>query len=132
MSNNNSSADTKEHDNTMVRHDVSLFTDHDIYLFKEGNHFNLYDKLGSHCLTINGKEGTYFALWAPNAKKISVIGDFNGWNTETHQLMPRWDNSGIWEGFIQGNGEGSVYKNHVQSKLNGYKVDKGEPYALRW
>ncbi len=116
----------------MVRHDVSLFTDHDIYLFKEGNHFNLYDKLGSHCLTINGKEGTYFALWAPNAEKISVIGDFNGWNTKTHQLMPRWDNSGIWEGFIQGIGEGSVYKYHIESNLNGYKVDKGDPYALRW
>ena len=122
----------KEHDNTMVRHDVSLFTDHDIYLFKEGNHFNLYDKLGSHCLTINGKEGTYFALWAPNAEKISVIGDFNGWNKETHQLMPRWDHSGIWEGFIEGVSEGSVYKYHIESKINGYKVDKGDPYALRW
>ena len=95
MSNNNSSTDMKENKNIMVRHDVSLFTDHDIYLFKEGNHFKLYDKLGSHLLTIDGKEGVYFALWAPNAEKISVMGDFNGWDKETHQLAPRWDHSGI-------------------------------------
>jgi 1,4-alpha-glucan branching enzyme len=132
LSKTNSSTDIKEHENMMVRHDVSLFTDHDIYLFKEGNHFNLYDKLGSHCLTINGKEGTYFALWAPNAKKISVMGDFNGWNRETHQLTFRPDQSGLWEGFIQGVNKGDIYKYHLVSKYNNYSVDKGDPHALFW
>ncbi|MEN8262007.1 MAG: 1,4-alpha-glucan branching protein GlgB [Nitrospirota bacterium] len=116
----------------MVRHDVSLFTDHDIYLFKEGNHFNLYDKLGSRTMTINGQEGTYFALWAPNAEKVFVIGDFNGWNRETHELAARWDQSGLWEGFIPGIKKGTVYKYHIASRYNDYTVDKGDPYALRW
>ncbi|MCK5427805.1 MAG: 1,4-alpha-glucan branching enzyme, partial [Thermodesulfovibrionia bacterium] len=116
----------------MVRHDVSLFTDHDIYLFKEGNHFNLYDKLGSHCLTINGKEGTYFALWAPNAEKISVIGDFNGWNRESHPLSCRWDGSGIWEGFITGRTKGVIYKYHIVSRYGNYTVDKGDPFVFYW
>ena len=115
-----------------VRHDVTLFTDHDIYLFKEGNHFRLYDKLGSHPVVIDDKEGIYFALWAPNAEKVAVIGDFNGWNKGSHQLMARWDESGIWEGFIQGIGEGDVYKYHIVSKHNNYSVDKGDPFAFSW
>ncbi|MBI4682603.1 MAG: 1,4-alpha-glucan branching protein GlgB [Nitrospirae bacterium] len=115
-----------------VRHDVSLFTDHDIYLFKEGSHFTLYDKLGSHAVTIDGAEGMYFALWAPNAEKITVTGDFNGWNKESHQLMPRWDESGIWEGFIQGIRKGDIYKYHIVSMHNSYSVDKGDPFAFFW
>jgi 1,4-alpha-glucan branching enzyme len=75
----------------------SLITDHDVYLFKEGNHFKLYDKLGSHLISIDGVGGTFFALWAPNAEKVSVIGDFNGWNPESHQLKVRQEQSGIWE-----------------------------------
>ena len=60
-----------------VRYGVTLFTEHDIYLFKEGSHFNLYNKLGSHILSVEGIEGTYFAVWAPNAERVSVMGDFN-------------------------------------------------------
>lgn len=115
-----------------VRHDVSLFTDHDIYLFKEGNHFTLYDKLGSHPVTVEGAEGIYFALWAPNAEKITVTGDFNEWDKESHQLMPRWDESGIWEGFIQGIKKGDIYKYHIVSRHNNYSVDKGDPFAFFW
>ncbi len=115
-----------------VRHDVTLLTDQDIYLFKEGNHFRLYDKLGSHPLTVEGKEGTYFALWAPNAEQVSVIGNFNKWNKGSHPLMSRWDESGIWEGFIQGIGKGDVYKYHIESRYNNYSVDKGDPYAFYW
>jgi 1,4-alpha-glucan branching enzyme len=115
-----------------VRHDVTLFTDHDIYLFKEGNHFRLYDKLGSHAMTVDGKEGIYFALWAPNAEKVAVIGDFNGWDKGPHPLMARWDSSGIWEGFIQGIGRGDVYKYHIVSRHNNYSVDKGDPFAFCW
>ena len=111
---------------------VSLFAGHDIYLFKEGNHFNLYEKLGSRLMTIDGVEGTYFALWAPNAVKVSVVGDFNGWNRESHHLSARLDESGIWEGFIPGVEQGMVYKYHIVSRYNGYSVDKGDPFAFCW
>ena len=85
--------------NDRVMHGVSLLTDHDIYLFKEGNHFGLYEKLGSHVMTVDGAKGTLFALWAPNAAKVSVIGDFNAWNNDMHPLSVRHDGSGIWEGW---------------------------------
>ncbi|MBI5098611.1 MAG: 1,4-alpha-glucan branching protein GlgB [Nitrospirae bacterium] len=116
----------------MVRHDVSLFSEHDIYLFKEGNHFRLYDKLGSHPMTVDGVEGTYFAVWAPNAEQVSVTGDFNGWNKGSHKIMPRWDGSGIWEGFIPGIKNGDRYKFHIVSRYHNYSVDKGDPYAFYW
>ncbi len=115
-----------------VKHDISLFTDHDIYLFKEGNHFRLFDKLGSHLITNNGVEGVYFAVWAPNAEKLSVIGNFNGWDRESHQLMVRWDGSGIWEGFIAGIKNGDIYKYHITSRFNNYSVEKGDPFAFSW
>jgi 1,4-alpha-glucan branching enzyme len=87
-----------------VKYGVSLFTDQDIYLFKEGNHFELYDKLGAHIMKIDQKEGTLFSVWAPNAHKVSVMGDFNNWDNKSHKLRKREDGSGIWEGFIQGIG----------------------------
>ncbi|HSR10123.1 MAG TPA: 1,4-alpha-glucan branching protein GlgB, partial [Thermodesulfobacteriota bacterium] len=114
-----------------VRGGFSLFTDQDIYLFREGNHFNLYRKLGSHPVVVNGVSGTCFAVWAPNAEKVSVIGDFNGWDPEGHPLAARWDSSGIWEGFIPGVGEGTCYKYRIFSR-SGYRADKGDPYAFRW
>jgi 1,4-alpha-glucan branching enzyme len=115
-----------------VKRDISLFTDHDIYLFKEGNHFQLYDKLGSHPMTSDGVEGTYFSVWAPNAERVMVIGDFNGWNQDSHPLRARWDESGIWEGFIPGIRKGDTYKYHIVSRYNKYRVDKGDPYAFYW
>jgi 1,4-alpha-glucan branching enzyme len=111
---------------------VSLLSDLDVYLFKSGKHFKLYEKLGSHVMEHNGIKGTYFALWAPNAEKVSVIGSFNGWNRETHPLYIRFDGSGIWEGFVPGAGHGDLYKYFIQSKLNGYRVEKGDPFAFRW
>jgi 1,4-alpha-glucan branching enzyme len=116
----------------MVRYDVTLLTDQDIYLFKEGNHFNLYQKLGSHHLTIDGIEGTYFAVWAPNAEKVSVMGNFNQWDKESHSLKVREDGSGIWEGFVHGVSHGANYKYHLVSNYDNYCVDKGDPYAFRW
>lgn len=113
-----------------VRHDVSLFTDYDIYIFKQGKHYKLYEKLGSHILTVNGIGGTYFAVWAPNAEKVSVIGDFNNWDSERHPLSARWDGSGIWECFIPGIGKGTTYKYHITTRFSGYRVDKADPFAL--
>ena len=91
----------------------SFITDHDVYLFKEGNHFKLYDKLGAHILTVDGTEGTNFTLWAPNAEKVSVIGDFNKWNSDAHPLTLRDDQSGIWEAFIPEIQRGASYKYHI-------------------
>jgi len=109
----------------------SLLTDYDISLFHAGKHFQLYKKLGSHLVEHEGEHGCYFAVWAPNAKKVSVTGVFNGWKPNTHELFPRWDSSGIWEGFIPGVKKGTSYKYHILSKT-GIKLDKGDPYALRW
>ncbi len=110
--------------------DISLITDDDLYLFNEGSHFRLHEKLGAHPMTFNRQEGTLFAVWAPNAEKVSVIGDFNGWDRQSHPLRPR-GSSGIWEGFIAGVGKGAIYKYHIASHHNGYRVDKADPLAFR-
>ena len=115
-----------------VIHGPSLLTDQDIYLFKEGSHYQLYDKLGAHVMEVNGVTGVFFAVWAPNAKHVSVIGDFNGWNRQSHLLGPRWDASGIWEGFIPGLTPGNMYKYYIESNQNGYEVEKGDPFAFGW
>jgi 1,4-alpha-glucan branching enzyme len=109
----------------------SLFTEFDINLFKAGKHFRIYQKLGSHPMELEGQHGAYFAVWAPNAQAVSVIGDFNGWNRHTHPLNPRWDGSGIWEGYIPGVGKGALYKYHVHAR-DGRRLQKGDPYALFW
>jgi len=101
-------------------------TDYDTYLFKQGNHTKLYEKLGSHVK----KEGTSFAVWAPNAKQVSVVGNFNKWDAKLNILTQREDESGIWEGYIQGIGQGELYKYHIISNYNNYKVNKADPYAL--
>ena len=114
---------------TGVRYDVSLLSDVDIYLFNEGNHNKLYDKLGAHPLKANGKAGTYFAVWAPNARDVYVMGDFNGWDRTSHRLQPR-GKSGIWEGFIRDIGAGSIYKYYVVSRHHGYTAEKADPFAF--
>lgn len=103
----------------------------DIHLFKEGKHYRLYEKLGSHVTTHGGVQGTLFALWAPNAEGVSVFGDFNGWNRESHKLYPRWDSSGIYEGFIPHVTSGCKYKYCIRTKF-GQTVDKGDPFAFHW
>lgn len=109
----------------------SLFTDFDIDLFKSGKHYRLYEKFGSHITTVNGVEGTYFAVWAPSAKSVSVVGDFNFWLEGDHKLNVRWDESGIWEGFIPGVGKGNIYKYKIHSHHNDIKTEKADPYARR-
>ncbi len=110
----------------------SLLSDFDIGLFKSGRHFRLYEKLGSHVVENQGVTGTYFGVWAPNAENVSVIGGFNGWNSQSHKLFPRWDGSGIWEGWIADVGNGEVYKYFIQSNIGGQQLEKGDPFALRW
>ncbi|SCX89193.1 1,4-alpha-glucan branching enzyme [Nonlabens sp. Hel1_33_55] len=109
----------------------SLFTDFDIDLFKSGKHYRLYEKFGSHIIEKDGVKGTYFAVWAPSAKAVSVIGDFNFWVEGEHQLQVRWDSSGIWEGFIPGVEQGATYKYKIHSSHNDIKTEKADPYARR-
>ncbi|AEH02521.1 1,4-alpha-glucan branching protein GlgB [Lacinutrix sp. 5H-3-7-4] len=110
----------------------SLFTAFDVSLFKSGKHYNLYNKFGSHIITKNGVEGTYFSVWAPSAKQVSVIGDFNFWQEGEHKLNVRWDESGIWEGFIPNIGKGTTYKYKIESHNQGIKTEKADPYARRY
>ena len=109
----------------------SRFTDFDIDLFKSGKHYRLYEKFGSHVITVDGVEGTYFAVWAPSAKSVAVIGDFNFWNGEEHLLKVRWDSSGIWEGFIPDVKHGATYKYKIQSSHDNIITEKADPYARR-
>ncbi|MBM4443946.1 MAG: 1,4-alpha-glucan branching protein GlgB [Chloroflexi bacterium] len=108
---------------------MTLLSDQDLYLFNEGSHLRLYDKLGAHPLTKNGRAGTYFAVWAPDAEQVFVVGDFNHWNRSGHALQPR-DRSGIWEGFVPGVGPGTAYKYYVVSRHNGHRVEKADPFAF--
>jgi 1,4-alpha-glucan branching enzyme len=110
----------------------SLLSDHDIYLFKEGNHSELYRKLGAHVTQFGSETGTLFAVWAPNARRVSVVGDFNDWAPRHTALSHREDGSGIWEGFVSGVGQGALYKFHIESRYNDYRVNKGDPFAFTW
>jgi 1,4-alpha-glucan branching enzyme len=107
-----------------VIYGASLLTEHDIYLFRQGTHTRLYEKLGAHPGALNAVDGTHFAVWAPNAESVSVIGSFNDWRSGSHPLQVRADGSGIWEGFIPGVGRGALYKYHLQSRQHGYRVEK--------
>jgi 1,4-alpha-glucan branching enzyme len=108
----------------------SLVTDDDLYLFNEGRHYELWKKLGSHLVQVNGVSGAYFAVWAPNAERVAVMGDFNGWDQMSHPLVMR-GRSGIWEGFVAGLEQGACYKYHIVSRVRGYRVDKADPFAVR-
>ncbi|MBI4541060.1 MAG: 1,4-alpha-glucan branching protein GlgB [Gemmatimonadetes bacterium] len=115
-----------------VRHDISLLTDDDLYLFNEGSHFRLYEKLGAHLLPperADGAAGVYFAVWAPNAAAVSVVGDFNDWGPGRHSLRPR-ATSGIWEGFVPGVTAGTRYKYHVRSRFGRSRVAKADPFGF--
>ena len=113
-----------------IFYDVTLFSDLDIYLFREGTHSKLYEKFGSHMFSRDGVEGTYFALWAPNAKGVSVRGDFNSYDIDSHPLRKRDDDSGIWEGFISNVDVGMTYKYHIKTDGENANPDKADPYAF--
>ena len=112
-----------------VRYNMSVLGNDDLFLFNEGSHCRLYDKLGAHLLTVDGAIGTYFAVWAPNAKQVSVVGEFDGWDKAGHPLSPKGQ-SGIWEGFISEVAKGTIYKYYLVSNHRGYCVEKADPFAF--
>ena len=112
-----------------VRYDFSLLTQNDLYLFNEGSHYRIYDKLGAHALNVGGEAGTYFAVWAPNAREVSIIGNFNHWQPGAHPLQPK-GNSGIWEGFVPALGTGTLYKFNIDSHHHGHRGEKADPVAF--
>jgi 1,4-alpha-glucan branching enzyme len=101
-------------------------TPEDIHLFNEGTYLRMYEKFGAHPESVDGVAGTRFAVWAPAAERVTVMGDFNEWSTTSHPLEAI-ASSGIWSGFLPGVGKGTRYKYHVASGLNGYRVDKADP-----
>ena len=109
----------------------SLLTEEDVQHYQRGTHYRLYEKMGSHAIQVLDTWGVYFCVWAPNARKLSVVGNFNNWQDDLHALFPRWDKSGIWEGFIPGFKLGEVYKYHMVGYA-GRQLDKGDPFANFW
>ena len=107
-----------------------MLTEHDIYLFREGTHARLYDKFGCHLGERDGVAGAHFSVWAPNARRVSVIGDWNDWNEAAHPLAVRGDSSGVWEGFVPGVSRGQAYKYHVVSNFGGHEAEKADPFAF--
>jgi 1,4-alpha-glucan branching enzyme len=118
-------------DTTLPVWNYSLLYDDDITTFQNGTHYSIYRKFGSKQLTVLGRQGFYFCVWAPNATAVSVIGNFNGWKKDAHPLQPRWDKSGIWEGFIPDIGEGELYKYHIRG-YKGLVTEKGDPVSHFW
>jgi 1,4-alpha-glucan branching enzyme len=109
----------------------SLLTDDDVRNFQQGTNYSIYIKFGSHSIQVNDQWGMYFCVWAPNASSLSVIGNFNDWKKKEYELYPRWDKSGIWEGFIPGFKLGEAYKYHIVG-YHGRETDKGDPLANFW
>jgi 1,4-alpha-glucan branching enzyme len=108
---------------------VSGLDSTDAYLFNEGRHFRLYEKLGAHPMTVGGVSGVFFGVWAPNAERVAVVGDFNGWNGTRHPLSTHGE-SGVWEGFLPGVTAGMRYKYRLLSRLGGGEFDKADPIAF--
>src|SRR6202451_432222 len=111
------------------RAEMGFLTEQDLYLFNQGRDYRAYEKLGSHLTSVGDQSGASFSVWAPNARDVTVIGSFNGWDPLSHPLRVR-ENSGIWEGFIPGVPKGSVYKFHIVSRHNGFVVDKADPFGV--
>jgi 1,4-alpha-glucan branching enzyme len=113
----------------LPRYDVSTLAEQDFYLFAEGSHSRMHDKLGAHLMTVEGEPGVNFGVWAPNAREVSVMGSFNRWDPAAHPLQAR-RSSGIWEGFVPGVTKGALYKFHITSNHEGYVGDKADPFGI--
>jgi 1,4-alpha-glucan branching enzyme len=106
----------------------STLSEFDLYLLAEGTHNRAYEKLGAHRSERDGRRGVHFAVWAPNAERVSVVGDFNHWNSSTDIMRP--SSAGVWEGFVPDIGSGALYKYHLESRDRRYAVDKADPYGF--
>jgi len=109
----------------------SLLTQDDVANYQNGTHYSLYKKFGSHAIQVNETRGMYFCVWAPNATSVSVIGNYNHWKEHEYELYPRWDKSGIWEGFIPHFKSGEAYKYYIIGFEKRIAV-KGDPFANFW
>jgi 1,4-alpha-glucan branching enzyme len=112
-----------------VLYQRSTLSADDVYFFNEGTHYDLWKKLGAHVMRGEDAVGTHFAVWAPNAEHVSVIGDFNDWDKKRHALRPR-GTSGIWEGLVPQVEQGARYKYHIIARGGGYEVDKADPFGF--
>jgi 1,4-alpha-glucan branching enzyme len=121
---------SEAHTTTILVEETELLTPYDLYLFNEGTHLRVYEKLGAHLVQREGVSGVHFAVWAPNARQLSVVGDFNGWDPESHPLAACGE-SGVWAGFVPQVPAGAAYRYHIQSKHQGYQVEKLDPVGLR-
>ena len=108
---------------------VAFLGEQDLFLFNEGSHIRVYEKLGAHPTRLGDAEGVNFAVWAPNAEQVSVIGEFNAWDKTSHVLHPQGQ-SGIWSRFFPDVRAGTMYKYHIVSRHDGYSVDKADPFAF--
>ncbi|HEX7123189.1 MAG TPA: 1,4-alpha-glucan branching protein GlgB [Gemmatimonadaceae bacterium] len=114
---------------TAVQNRRPLLTADDLYLFNEGTHYRLWEHFGAHLTERDGESGTTFTVWAPNARRVAVMGDFNGWSPDANPLAPV-GSSGVWSGFIPGVGVGRPYKYHIESQHRGFRADKADPLAF--
>jgi 1,4-alpha-glucan branching enzyme len=105
------------------------FSNQDLFLYNEGNFLRGYEKFGAHPTVVGDIPGTHFAVWAPSARYVSVVGDFNNWDEGRHPLTPQ-GSSGIWGGFVPGAKKGQCYKYHIATPHDGFSVDKADPYGL--
>ncbi|TMB92469.1 MAG: 1,4-alpha-glucan branching protein GlgB [Chloroflexi bacterium] len=109
---------------------TSIFSDFDLYLFGQGKNYRIYEKMGAHVRTVNGVTGVHFAVWAPNALAVSVIGDFNNWQRGANPMHLRHRDLGVWECFVPGVKPGALYKYAIYSRFNNYAVEKTDPYGF--
>src|SRR5271167_5275492 len=122
--------DAADHAPIVAEEEPSIFSDFDLYLFGQGKEYSIYEKMGAHLRTVNGVAGVHFAVWAPNALSVSVIGDFNNWEHRANLMHQRHQDLGVWECFIPGLQVGVFYKYAIYSRFNNYAVEKTDPYGF--
>jgi len=122
--------DVPDNTSTTQQDTTSVFSDFDLYLFGQGKNYRIYEKMGAHVRTVNGVTGVHFAVWAPNALAVSVIGDFNNWQRGANPMQLRHRDLGVWECFAPGVKPGALYKYAIYSRFNNYAVEKTDPYGF--